>query len=71
MILGMLSVQDPTGNRVPLPENTFNMKQGQESDIASVSQQTQSFQKFSRVPAIQPVPLSGQQNKYAEVSYTP
>lgn len=36
IILGMLSVQDPVGNRVPLPENPYNMKQGQEAGIASV-----------------------------------
>jgi len=36
MISGMLSIWDPAGNRVPLPENTSNTKQGQEPGITSV-----------------------------------
>lgn len=32
----MLSIRDPAGNRVPLPENTSNTKQGQEPGITSV-----------------------------------
>lgn len=37
MTLGMLNMQDPIGNHVPLPENPSNMKQDQESGTTSVS----------------------------------
>lgn len=45
----MLSVRDPAGNCVPLPENT-NMKQGQESGIASVCLNKLSHSKSSHEP---------------------
>lgn len=60
----MLSVQDPAGNRVPLPENPskYETRPGIWYRFR-VPQQTHSFQKFSWVPVIWPVPLSGQQRE--------